>query len=68
MLIAMRRKSFIKSLVKEVRVTGKQVVLNYVLYLKRVCSREEVSVPPIVDGGGPFWARTRDLDFIRIAL
>ena len=49
------RKAFIKSFVKEVQVTGKQVVLSYSIPVSlKGISREEVSVPPIVHNGGPY--------------
>ncbi len=63
------RKAFIKSFVKEVEVTGKQVVLSYSIPVsQKGISREEISVPPIAHNGGPSWARTRDLSLIRTAL
>jgi len=47
------RKAFIKSFVREVEVTGKQVVLSYSIPVsQKGISREEVSVPPIVHNGG----------------
>ena len=53
------RKAFIKSFVKEVEVTGKQVVLNYSIPVsQKGISREEISVPPIVHNGGEAGTRT----------
>lgn len=63
------RKSFIKSFVREVRVTGTEVLLSYTIPLSAgAASQETLVVPPIVHDGGPFWARTRDLSLIRTAL
>ena len=63
------RKSFIKSFVKEVRVTGSEVLLSYNIPLSAgAASQETFVVPPIVHDGGPFWTRTRDLSLIRTAL
>jgi len=56
------RKAFIKSFVKEVQVTGKQVVLSYSIPAsQKGISREEVSVPPIAHNGGRWGTRTSDL-------
>ena len=63
------RKSFIKSFVKEVKVSGSEVSLSYIPpLLTGMTPRETFLVPPIVHYGGPFWARTRDLSLIRTAL
>ena len=50
------RKSFIKSFVREVRVTGSQVSLYYrPPLLSGMMSKETVLVPPIVHDGGRYW-------------
>ncbi len=47
------RKSFIKSFVKEVRVAGSEVSLDYKPpFLKGMTPRETLLVPPIVHYGG----------------
>ena len=63
------RKSFIKSFVKEVRVTGNKVLLAYTIPLppKRL-PREEISVLSIVHSGGAEGIRTPDLLRAREAL
>ena len=49
------KKSFIKSLVSEVRVIGTEVLLAYNFPFSRdKLSHETVGVPPIVHYGGPF--------------
>ena len=49
------RKSFIKSFVREVRVTGTEVLLSYNIPLSAgSASQETLVVPPIVHYGGPF--------------
>ena len=49
------RKSFIKSFVKEVKVTGTEVRLTYTVPMPpKGISQETVGVPPIVHYGGPF--------------
>ena len=63
------RKSFIKSFVREVRVTGSEGLLTYNIPLSASStSQDTLAVPPIVHDGGPFWTRTRDLSLIRTAL
>ena len=63
------RKSFIKSFVREVRVTGTEVLLNYNIPLSAgAASQDTLVVPPIVHDGGPFWTRTRDPSLIRTVL
>ena len=48
------RKSFIKSFVREVRVTGTEVLLSYNIRLSAgSASQEALVVPPIVHYGGP---------------
>ena len=50
------RKSFIKSFVKEVRVTSSEVSLDYTpQLLEGMMSRETFLVPPIVQVGGRYW-------------
>ena len=62
------RKAFIRSFVREVRVTGTKVLLSYNIPLSAgSASPETLVVPPIVHYGGPFWTRTRDLSLIRTA-
>ncbi len=47
------RKSFIKSFVREVRVTGTEVLLSYNIPLSAgLASQETLVVPPIVHYGG----------------
>lgn len=49
------RKSFVRSFVKEVRVTGDQVTIDYTMPLSRGMISENVAaVPPIVHDGGAF--------------
>ncbi len=56
-------KSFIKSFVKEVRVTGSEVLLDYTpQLLEGMMSRETFPVPPIVHVGGP-WGTVPELLF-----
>ncbi|MFC1903244.1 recombinase family protein, partial [Chloroflexota bacterium] len=53
------RKSFIKSFVREVRVTGSEVLLSYTIPLSAGgLSQETLVVPPIVHNGGPKGTRT----------
>ncbi len=50
------RKSFIKSFVREVRVTGTEVLLSYNIPLSAgLASQEALVVPPIVHYGGRYW-------------
>ena len=63
------RKSFIRSFVKEVKVTGDEVLLSYTMpILPRGLSEETLPVLSIVHDGGPLWSRTTDLSLIRTAL
>ena len=63
------RKTFIRSFVKEVKVTGDEALLTYTIpMLPRGVTEEKLPVLPIVHHGGPFWTRTRDLSLIRTAL
>ena len=57
------RKSFIKSFVKEVAVTGSEALLTYNIPLSvRGLSQETLAVPPIVHDGGP-WGTVPELLF-----
>jgi len=60
------QKAFIRSFVKEVRVTGKEALITYTIPLLPGGSlQESTTVLDTVHYGGPSWARTRDLpDFI----
>lgn len=50
------RKSFIKSFIREVRVTGSEVLLTYNIPLSASSSSQEtLIVPPIVYDGGRYW-------------
>ena len=50
------RKSFIKSFIREVRVTGTEVLLSYTIPLSAgSTSQETLVVPPIVHSGGRYW-------------
>jgi len=60
------RKSFIKSFVKEVRVTGDKALLNYTIPLPpRGLTVDEMPVLSTVHSGGPLWTRTTDPSLIR---
>ena len=51
------RKSFIKSFVKEIRVAGNEVVLQYNIPPSVGAPHQEtLVVPPIVHYGGRYWA------------
>ncbi len=63
------RKSFIRSFVKEVKVTNNEVLLTYTIPMPPTGAvREEISVPRIVQDGGPLWTRTTDPGLIRTVL
>ena len=63
------RKAFIRSFVKEVKVTGNEVSLTYTLPLPPAGTIEEqIAVPPIVQYGGRRRIRTFDPYFIRVVL
>ena len=65
----MERKSFIKSFIKEARVTGAEVSLVYTIPMSpRGITDEELAVLPIVQYGGPLWTRTTDPGLIRTVL
>lgn len=51
-----KRKTFIRSFVKEVKVTGDEVLITYTIpMLPREVNEEKIPVPPIAHNGGP-WA------------
>jgi hypothetical protein len=61
------KKSFIKSFVSEVRVTGTEVSLAYNLPVSEgKLASETFGVPPIVHYGGPLWTRTTDPSLMSI--
>ena len=63
------RRTFIRGFVKEVKVTGNEVVLSYTMpVIPDNLTMEKEGVLPTVQYGGPFWTRTRDLSLIRTAL
>ena len=56
------RKAFIRSFVREVKVTGNEVVLSYTMpTLPDSVTIEKDGVLPTVQYGGRYWARTSDL-------
>jgi site-specific DNA recombinase len=63
------RRSFVKSFVKEVKVTGNDVLLTYTMPMSpnRVL-QEGVTVLDTVQYGGRLWIRTRDPSLIRTVL
>ena len=63
------RKAFIRSFVKEVKVTGEDVLLTYTIPLtSEGISEEKTGVLSTVQYGGPLWTRTRDPSLIRTVL
>ncbi len=63
------QKAFIRSFVKEVKVTGDDVLLTYTLpMLPDRVTEEKVPVLSIVHYGGPLWTRTTDPSLIRTVL
>ena len=63
------RRTFIRSFVKDIEVTGNEVLLKYKIpLLPDGGSHEAIGVLDTVHYGGPFWTRTRDLSLIRTAL
>jgi site-specific DNA recombinase len=60
------KKSFVRSFVKEVKVTGDNVLLTYTIpMLPTGMTEEKLPVLSIVHDGGPLWTRTTDPpDFI----
>ena len=57
------KRTFIRSFIKEVRVTGNEATLNYTMPLSsKGASEEKVGVPPIVQYGGP-WGTVPELLF-----
>ena len=63
------KRAFIRSFIKEVKVTRDEVLLTYTMpFSPQGMSEERVGVLSTVHYGGPFWTRTRDLSLIRTAL
>ena len=63
------RKSFIRNFVREVAVTGDNVLLTYTMPLALGgTSTEKVGVLSTVQNGGPLWTRTTDPGLIRTVL
>jgi site-specific DNA recombinase len=63
------RKSFVRSFVKEVKVTGNEALLTYTIpMLPRGIIEEKLPVLSIVHDGGPLWTRTTDPSLIRTVL
>ena len=63
------RKSFIRSFVKEIEVTGDKVLLKYTIPMTTGgLTEESLAVPHIVRYGGPLWIRTTDPGLIRTVL
>ena len=63
------RKAFIRSFVREVEVTGDNVLLTYTMPLAPgETSTEKVGVLSTVQNGGPLWTRTTDPGLIRTVL
>jgi hypothetical protein len=55
------RKSFVRSFVKEVKVTGDEVLLTYTIpMLPMGIIEEKLPVLSIVHDGGPYWTRTNE--------
>ncbi len=53
------QKAFIRSFVKEIRVTGNEAVLSYFPpILPEKLALERAGVPPTVQYGGRYWTRT----------
>ena len=63
------RRTFIRGFVKEVKVTGNEVVLNYTMpIIPDNLTIKKEGVLPTVQYGGPLWTRTTDFSLIRTAL
>ena len=63
------RKAFIRSFVREVEVTGDNVLLTYTMPLALGgTSVEKLGVLSTVQNGGPLWTRTTDPGLIRTVL
>lgn len=63
------KKSFVRSFVKEVKVTGDEILLTYTIpMLSKGITEEKLPVLPIVHYGGPLWTRTTDPSLIRTVL
>ena len=62
-------KSFVRSFVKEVKVTSDEVLLTYTIpMLPKEVTEERLPVLSIVHGGGRYWTRTSDLCDVNAAL
>ena len=63
------QKTFIRSFVREIKVTGREVLLTYTIpLLPNGRNHETIGVLDTVQYGGPFWTRTRDPGLIRTVL
>ena len=63
------RRSFVRSFVKEVKVTDNEVLLTYTIPMApKGITEEEIGVPSIVHYGGRRRIRTFDPYFIRVVL
>ena len=63
------KKSFVRSFVREVKVTGAEVSISYTMPVSAGTTIEKLApVPHIVHNGGRFWIRTRDPSLIRTVL
>ena len=63
------RKSFVRSFVKEVKVSGDEVLLTYTIpMLPGGMIEEKLPILSIVHDGGPLWTRTTDPSLIRTVL
>ena len=61
-------RAFIRSFVKEVKVTDNEVVLTYTMPTSQGLIEEMIPVLPTVKDGGPLWTRTTDPSLIRTVL
>ena len=48
-------RAFIRSFVREVEVTGSEVLLTYTMLMAEGLVEEQLPVPPIVHNGGQYW-------------
>jgi site-specific DNA recombinase len=63
------RRSFVRSFVREVQITDKEVLLTYTIPMApKGITEEEIEVPSIVHYGGRRRIRTFDPYFIRVVL
>ncbi len=63
------RKSFIRSFIKEVTVTGDEVLLTYTIPMPpKGVTEDGISVLSTVQNGGRYWIRTSDLRDVNAAL